>query len=195
MLRFIAALLLALSFPARAVEYSTVLPERSQITFTSKQMGVPVEGRFKKFNAAVLFDPAKPETGRAQIEVDLGSIDAGHPDADEEVKGKGWFNIKQFPIASFVAEGPGSLRALGNNRFEARGKISIKGRTHDVLVPFSYKPEAAGKETKAVLEGSIPILRSQFALGDGPWADTSVVADEVPIKFRFVLAEKTNTAK
>jgi polyisoprenoid-binding protein YceI len=166
-----------------AAEYVTLLPEQSRLTFRSKQMGVPVEGHFKKFGGTILFNPDRPETGRAQIDVDLTSIDAGSPDANDEVKTKGWFNLREFPTARFAAE-PGSLRALGKGRYEAKGKISIKGKTRDAVVSFDYKADG----TNAVLEGVIPILRTQYGVGDGPWADTSVVADEVPVKFRFVLA-------
>lgn len=170
-----------LSLNAMAVEYTVLLPEKSRVTFSSKQMGVPVEGHFKKFGGTISFDPAKPEAGKAQIEIDLASVDAGSADANDEVRGKGWFNLREFPTAKFTSE---SVRALGNNRFETKGKISIKGRTRDVVLPFDYKPEGAN----AVLEGTIPILRMQYGVGDGPWADTSVVADEVPVKFRLVIA-------
>lgn len=172
-------LLLLASFSAHAVEYGHVLADKSQITFTSKQMGVPVDGRFGKFAATLSFDPAKPEAGKAQIEVDLASVDAGSKDANDEVVGKGWFNAKEFPKARFVSSG---VKVLGNNRFEARGQMTIKGKTRDMTVPFSYKPDGAN----GVFEGVLPLLRTQFGIGEGAWADTSVVADEVPIKFRLV---------
>ena len=34
---------------------------RSSIRFVTRQMNVPVEGQFKRFEATVAFDPAKPE--------------------------------------------------------------------------------------------------------------------------------------
>jgi len=183
--RFLIALALALALTsAHAAEYGKLLPQQSRIGFTSKQMGVPVEGGFRKFAVNVAFDPTKPEAGRAAIEVDLASADAGSKDANDELMGKGWFNVKQFPTATFTSEGP--VRALGSNRYEARGKMSIKGRTRDVVVPFTYKPEGQN----AVLEGTIPLLRTQYGVGEGEWGDTSVVADEVPIRFHLVLAPK-----
>jgi polyisoprenoid-binding protein YceI len=168
---------------AWAVEYGNVIPEKSQITFTSKQMGVPVDGKFGKFTATLNFDPAKPEAGKAQIEVDLASVDAGSKDANDEVVGKGWFNVKEFPKARFVSS---SVKALGNNRFEARGQMTIKGKTLDMTVPFSYKTDGAGNATMGVFEGTLPLQRTKFGIGEGAWADTSVVADEIPIKFRLV---------
>lgn len=179
MKRLLLPVLLFAAFNAHAVEYGNVLADKSQLTFTSKQMGVPVDGKFGRFLAILHFDPAKPEAGTAQIEVDLASVDAGSKDANDEVLGKGWFNVKEFPKAKFVSN---SVKALGNNRFEAKGQMTIKGKTRDMTVPFAYKTDGAN----GVFEGTLPLQRTQFGIGEGAWADTSVVADEVPIKFRLV---------
>lgn len=170
-----------LPLAATAAEFNAVQLEKSQIAFVSKQMGVPVEGRFRKFAAQVAFDPAKPEAGRAQIEIDLASIDAGSAEANDEVKNKAWFNTREFPTAKFVSAG---VKSLGGGRYEARGQMSIKGRTRDVVAPFSYKPDGA----VAVVEGSIPVMRLQYGIGDGVWSDTSTVADEIQVRFRFTVA-------
>jgi polyisoprenoid-binding protein YceI len=39
-------------------------------------------------------------------------------------------------------------------------------------------------------DGSLPIKRTQFDVGSGEWKDTSVVADEVVIKFHLVATKK-----
>ncbi len=167
---------------AHAVEYTTVIPEKSKITFTSKQMGVPVDGKFGKFAAALNFNPAKPEAAKAQIEIDLVSVDAGSKEANDEVVGKGWFNVKEFPKARFVAN---SVKSVGGSRYEARGQMSIKGKTRDMTIAFSYRPDGVN----AVFEGLLPLQRTQFGIGEGAWGDTSVVADEVPIKFRLIASQ------
>ena len=52
-----AALALALAFTAApAHAQQKLVPAQSEIAFTSKQMGVPVDGKFRKFDAQV----AKP---------------------------------------------------------------------------------------------------------------------------------------
>jgi polyisoprenoid-binding protein YceI len=175
---------LALALPALAAgTYSRVLPEKSSLAFVSQQMGVSVDGTFRKFAATLDFDPAKPEAGKATLDIELASIDAGGTEANDEVKGKNWFDVKQFPTARFVST---SVKPLGNNKYEVRGQMSIKGKTREVAAPFTLKPEGAG----AVLEGSFPLKRLDYGVGTGAWGDTSVVADEVQIRFRLAVAGK-----
>ena len=176
----LAALILLASFGASAVEYSKVQADKSSIIFVSKQMSVPVEGVFKKFTAQVRIDPAKPEAGIAHIEIDLASIDAGSADADEEVKGKNWFNVAEFPRAVFVSS---SVKSLGGGKFEATGKMTIKGKSMDVRAPFTLKEGMSG----LIIDVVFVLKRLDFGIGSGLWSDTSVVADEVQIKFHLVL--------
>jgi polyisoprenoid-binding protein YceI len=186
-LRSLAAVAVLVATAAMAAELTQFSPEKSQITFVSKQMGVPVDGRFKKFDAKISVDPAKPETGKVQLEIDLASIDAGSSDADAEVKGKSWFNTAIFPKASFVSS---QVRGIGNGRYEALGKLTIKGTTRDVIAPFAVKLENGG----AWFDGSFTLNRLQFKIGDGVWADTATVADEIQVKFKvFVAADSTKS--
>lgn len=179
-------LLLALAalaaVPAGAAEYSALVPQRSQVAFTSRQMGVPVEGQFGRFSATLAFDPANPEAGRTTIDIDLASIDAGSAEANEEVIGKNWFNTKAYPTARFTST---AVKALGGGRFEVRGPLTLKGRTQEVAAPFSFKAEGAN----GVFEGVFTLKRLDYAIGEGTWGDTSTVANEVQIKFRFVAAQ------
>ncbi|TRZ70572.1 MAG: YceI family protein [Rhodocyclaceae bacterium] len=166
-----------------AAEFNVVQLDKSVVNFVSKQMGVPVEGRFKQFAAQISFDTGKPETGKAQIEIELASIDAGSSDANDEAKGKAWFNVREFPSARFVS---GGIKSIGNGRYEATGKMTIKGRTRDVVAPFSAKADGGN----LLIDGAIPILRLQYGIGEGAWADTGTVADEVQVRFRFTLAAR-----
>jgi polyisoprenoid-binding protein YceI len=170
----LVAVALPLRAPAQAVDY-----DKSEIGFVSRQMNVPVEGRFRKFTAQVRFDPRNLAAARAEIEVDLGSIETGSEEADTEVRKKGWFNLVAFPRARFVSTG---VRALGADRFEAKGLLSIKGATRDITAPFSVKRT----DESVVYEGGFTLLRLQFNIGEGIWSDTETVADEVQVRFRFV---------
>ncbi|MGB7990733.1 MAG: YceI family protein [Candidatus Methylophosphatis roskildensis] len=168
---------------ASAAEVGPVQIDQSRVAFVSKQMGVPIDGEFRKFTAHVSFDPAKPEAGRARIDIDMASIDAGSAEANEEVVGKNWFNVRQFPTAGFVSTG---VRPLGGGKFEVAGTLTIRDKTREVLAPFTMTTQAATVQ----FDGSFVINRADFGIGQGVWADFDTVANEVQIKFKLVAAAK-----
>lgn len=154
-------------------------PAKSSVTATFKQMGVPVEAPFKQFNAQIDYDAARPASSKATVEILTASLDLGDPDYNKEVAKKEWFNAAQFPKATFVSS---AITPAGAGKFNVAGKLSIKGRSANVSFPLLAKTEAG----KQVFEGSLPIRRLAFNIGEDEWKDTSMVADEVLIKFRVV---------
>jgi polyisoprenoid-binding protein YceI len=184
-----AALLLGAALSqnaAQAAEYDTVLADQSTLAFTVRQMSVPVEGRFKTFTAQLRFDPAKPELAAASLDIDLANIDAGSDEANDEVAGPHWFDTQHHPVARFVAV---SVRPLADNRFEIAGELTIKGSTQAVTASANFH----ARDNLGVLDGSLIIKRADFSIGEGPWADFSTVANEIPVRFRFVLSATPRT--
>ena len=175
------ALTSALTLPSlgHAVEFNAVQADKSAITFAYKQMGVGMEGRFKKFSAQLAFDPAKPTAAKATLDVDLASIDTGSAEANDEVAGKQWFNTKVYPTAHFSSS---SVKALGGNRYEVAGQLTIKGRNQVVTAPTTVTVQ--GKA--ATFDGTFTLKRADFAIGEGPWADFGTVANEIQIKFHVL---------
>ena len=175
-----AACTLAGSFAVSPTLAQTADLAKSEISFGFKQENVPGNGKFKKFTAQISFDAARPEATRANIEVDVTSVELGDAGWNSDIQGASWFNTKQFPRALFVLH---SAKAVGGGRFEAAGKFTLKGITRDVNASFSARTDAAG----TLLEGAVPLKRNDFKIGDGPWADTSVVANEVAVRFKVLL--------
>lgn len=178
-----AAALALLAGPALAVEYTAVDPAQSKLTFAYTQMGVNMDGNFSKFSAKLAFNPAKPEAAKAAMDVQLASIDAGSAEANGEVAGKAWFNTPAYPVAHFESTG---VKALGGNRFQLSGKLTIKGRTKDISTPVTFTP----KGNQGVFEGAFAFNRTDFAIGEGSWSDTSIVANPIQIRFKLLAIGK-----
>ena len=157
-----------------------IIRERSYIRFVTKQMNVPVEGQFRAFHGTVTFNPVNPAATKADFSVDTGSIDLNNEEGETEAKRKGWLDVPGFPVARFTAT---SVKAFGNNKFEATGKLSLKGVSADVVAPFTV----TDANQLRTVEGQFPLKRLQFKVGEGPWSDTDTVADEVLVRFRFTI--------
>jgi polyisoprenoid-binding protein YceI len=171
-----SVLALLLPLAAQAADYSKVDVKKSAINFSYQQMGVGMDGKFNEFTSTLHFDPAKPADGKAVFDVALASIDAGSEEANGEVAGKDWFNTSAFPTAHFES---GAIKALGDSHFEVTGKLTIKGKTIDVVVPATFKEE----NQQGVFAGSFTIHRGDFTIGEGSWSTFDIVANDIQIKF------------
>lgn len=175
-----AALALLASTALPALAQQKLVPAQSEIAFTSRQMGVPVDGKFRKFDAQLAFDPKKPEAAKIAMTVDLASVSLGAAEVETEVARPDWFATARFPQATFQSTG---VTPRGGNKFDVTGKLAIKGASRDVVVPVALA-QAGGSTTAS---GVFVIKRLDFRIGDGDWKDTSMVADDVQVKFKLTL--------
>jgi polyisoprenoid-binding protein YceI len=165
--------------PLAAQAQQAIVPAQSEVSFVSRQMGVPVEGRFKSFSAQVAFDPAKLATSKIAFSVDTGSADISR-EANVELVKPLWFNVAAFPKATFQST---AIKRVDATKYEVSGQLSIKGLSSNVVVPVTLAQN--GATTTAT--GAFPIKRLAFRIGEKEWADTSMVADEVQVKFKIAL--------
>ena len=170
---------LVVAGPADAAQ--TLLAEQSEILFVSTQMGVPVEGRFRQFDGQINFDPGNLPGSQIKLEIATGSATVGIKETDAELPKPTWFNVAAFPKASFESS---AIKATGPGRYEVAGRLAIKGLTQDVVAPVTIKQDGG----TTVASGTLSIARLAFKIGEGEWADTSMVADPVEIRFKIALS-------
>lgn len=165
--------------PAHAQQ--KLVPAQSEITFMTHQMGVPVEGRFRQFDAQVAFDPKQPAAAKISFTIALGSTAIGTAETESELLKSDWFDTSKYPQAAFTST---AVKPVGAGRLEVTGTLRIKGSSQTVTVPVLLA-QAAGLTAAT---GSFTLKRLDFRIGDGDWRDISVVANEVQVRFRLTLA-------
>ena len=173
-----ATLIMAMGISSSASAQQKLVPAQSEISFISKQMGVPVSGSFKKFDAQIAFDPRKPELTKVSFSVDLLSADIGNSETEQELKKPGWFDSLKVAAATFASSG---VKSLGGGKFEFSGKLAIKGISQNIVVPVTLTQ--ANGTTRVV--GSFNLKRLDFKIGDGDWNDVSLVANEVIVNIKL----------
>lgn len=152
----------------------------SEIGFTTRQMGVPVDGKFGKFTAQITLDPRQPASGSVAFSIDTASARFGSAEIDAEIPKAIWLDSKRFPQASFQSS---AIKAAGPGRFEVTGKLNIKGQVRDVVVPVQVV-QSAGTSTAS---GQFVIKRLDFKVGEAEWTDTSLLANEVTVRFKLAM--------
>jgi polyisoprenoid-binding protein YceI len=177
--RSLCSILLAVcAATAEAQTPTRLLPAQSEVLFVTRQMGVPVEGRFRTFDATLDLDPKKPETGSVSVRITMLSGLLGVAEADAELPKPIWFDVAKFPEANFKST---SIKSQGNGKFLVNGKLTIKGIERDVAVPVTITQ--AGPISTAT--GTFVVKRLDHTIGQNEWTDTTVVANDVHVRFKL----------
>jgi len=178
-LPLLAPLLVAASAGAQSAAPARLLPGQSEIAFQVKQSGVPIDGRFRRFEAQLALDPKAPQTGSVTITVDTASATVGFAESDVELPRAPWFNSAKFPHAVFQSS---AIKALGGGRFQAAGKLELKGTAHDLVVPVTIVQSGA----QSTATGELVVKRLDYKIGENEWTDVSLVANDVRVRFKLV---------
>jgi len=173
----LAVLCIALSpaAPAQSVD-----PSHSELVFVTRMMGVPVQGRFTRWDATLQFDPRHAQAGRVALRIDIASATFVASEVSAEARRAVWFDAAQFPQAAFDSA---SIKPLGGGRFEMSGRLTLKGRERDLVIPVNLAQ--TGSTGRA--SGSFTLQRLDFGIGTGEWADASLVEHEVQVRFQIAL--------
>lgn len=177
MRRFLMVSLMAFALPAHAAPWHVDVPN-SHLTFTAEQAGDQFTGRFTQFTPVIDFDPAAPQTGKIAITIDMASVAIDDKDRRDSLPTEDWFFTEKFPTASFTSS---NIIQSGNGGFTANGKLTLRGVTLDVALPFTLREEAGITHA----EGSVILQRQQFGVGQGQWADDQWVKFPVVVKFHL----------
>jgi polyisoprenoid-binding protein YceI len=179
-----AAMLAGASVSARAATW-TIDTAKSHLGFKGSENGAAFTGRFAKFSGTIVFDPANPATGHADVTIVTGSATTGDQQKDGALPGSDWFAVAQYPAAHFVAT---AFKANGPGAYEAIGTLTIRGVTKPMTLPFTLG--ISGDTAKA--DGSVALIRTAFGVGQGAWSTAQYVALQVSVSFDIV-ADKSGS--
>ncbi|MEO5658727.1 MAG: YceI family protein, partial [Polaromonas sp.] len=113
--------------------------------------------------------------------IDLNSAVVGDADTVKELKKPEWFNVAKFPNATFAST---AIKGTGQGKFDVAGNLTIKGASRPVSIPVTLTQSG----NASVAEGSFAIKRGDFKIGEGEWADVSIVANDVQVKFKLAVS-------
>jgi len=170
------ALLLLGPAPAFAADY--VQAPGSALTFAGNYQGEVFTGRFPGFATKLSFDPAQLATSRLDVTIPLATASTGNSDYDGEMRGSAFFDSAKFPQARYTAT---KFRALGGNQYAADGTLNLHGVSKPVTLTFSWTPGA-----KPVLTGKAVVKRLDFGVGEGDWADTDLIPNEIAVGTKVI---------
>lgn len=152
----------------------TVDKVASKVAFSSSFDGGAFTGSFRRWDAAIRFDPANLAGSSVTATFDMTSAFTGDSGRDEALPQDEWFAAGKFPKATFTAK---SFKALGGNRYQAVGTLTMRGVTKPLTLPFTLV--ITGNVAK--MNASVGLNRLAFGVGQGEWKTTEVVPGTVTV--------------
>lgn len=185
-LLLLVGLLFASSATAGPQDGWTIDPRASSLTFSATQIGSLVTGRFPVWTGEIVLDPASLGTARIDIRIETPSVTTNNRDVDSLLKGANFLDVQKFPQARFAST---AITAKGEDRYEARGTLTIRNVARNVVLPFTLAivddPAQPGR-SKGTARGRLVLKRLDFGVGQNEWAGTGQVADEVTVDLNVV---------
>ncbi len=106
------------------------------IQFKIKHLGYSwLMGRFNRFSGSFNLDEAQPENSSVNVTIETNSLDTNHAERDKHLRDKDFFDVKQFPQATFVSQ---SITLTSDKRAKITGLLTLKGISKPVVLNARY---------------------------------------------------------
>ena len=151
----------------------------STLSFATAWSGEAIQGRFERWTADILFSPDSLEGSKVSVSIDMSSVNTGDAQRDASLPAGDWFDTATNPKATFVAS---RFDKTGEGRFVAHGKLTLRGVSRPLDLPFRLKIDG----DRAEVSGVTSLDRTAFGIGQGEWKST----DQIPAKVTVRIAVK-----
>jgi len=152
-----------------------VVAKGSSIAFETAWSGQAVQGRFERWTADIRFSPEALDRSRVEVTIDVGSVDTGDAQRDATLPAGDWFDAATHPKAVFTAE---RFTRTGEGRFVAHGRLSLRGVSKPLDLPFRLKIDGDSAEVSGVTS----LDRTAFGVGQGEWTSTDQIPARVSVR-------------
>lgn len=150
----------------------------STVTFVIKNAGIKVDGKLEGLQATIKFDSQNLATSSIEASVETQTINTDNKTRDGHLRKEDYFDVAKYPKITIQSV---SFSKDGNNgnTYKGKFKLTIKGVTKEIEIPFSFSENG----NSATFKGSFTINRLDYKVGGNSW----VMADNVIISFKILV--------
>jgi polyisoprenoid-binding protein YceI len=170
-------LLLAI-FPYLLFTGNTWKITSSSIVFNIRNAGLNVDGSFTGLESEIKFDPLKPENATIFASVNSKTINTGNDMRDDHLMKAEYFDIEKFPKIQLQST---KIEKTGPISFKGLFKLTMKGISRDVIIPFNFLRLPDKQEIK----GSFQLDRRDYNVG----GNSISLSDKVTVTIILNVAE------
>lgn len=182
----LAPCLLLAGLPAMAANWA-LEPAESTVSFKYSYEGTPYEGEFRNVEALFDIDPINPGSCQFSVTIPIADISVDSPEVLDYLLDIELFDVDQFPTATFKAE---KCRLESGSAFVADGSLTIRDQTRPISFPFNLDVELYDGQVGFHLTSEVTIQRLDFGVGQGYWANTASIPNDVVVAVDVVAMQQ-----
>jgi polyisoprenoid-binding protein YceI len=168
---------------AAPVTHYTLDQAKSTLEFQFVQADARNKGKFTRFPVTLDFSPDNLATSKLDVVVETASLDTGDKERDDTLKSADLFSVAKFPQARFTS----TQITKTANGYDAVGKLTLRGVSRDIHVPFSFRAADEQGKPAGYLLGKTTLKRLDFGVGQGDWKSTEWVGNDVSVTYSLRL--------
>ena len=135
-----AAVLSLAAAPAFATDTLKFEVEHTYAQFSYSHFGMSRQsGKIMGATGTLVFDADDPTRDEVDIALDMNSLVTGLPGFDTQLKGKDYFDVAQFPTATFKST---KVEMTGDTTANVTGDLTIHGVTKSVVLAVTFTRKA-----------------------------------------------------
>ena len=168
-------------------------PAHSSFQFKIRHLTVSnVKGDFSKFQGVAIIDDQDITHLKVEVAIDAASVNTGHAQRDEHLRGSDFFDVTKYPTITFVSK---KVIKTDTNRLKVVGDLTPRGVTREITVdvegPTPEVKDPWGNFRRGAT-ATAKINRRDFGITWNKVLDTGglVVGDEVNIAIEVELVRK-----
>jgi polyisoprenoid-binding protein YceI len=172
----------------------TIDASHSHVGFSVRHLMISnVRGEFTKLGGSVTWDPARPETSRIDVEIDVASLNTREEQRDGHLKSADFFDSVKFPKITYRSRGVGK-RKRKDGTIEVVGDLTIRGVTRVVVLdvdgPTPEQTDPWGN-VRIAASARTTIKRSDFGMTWNSALETGgvLVGDDIHIEIELELVK------
>jgi len=131
---------------------------KSSVLFHIKNLGITVDGTLGGFKGDIKFDPANLAASTITATVETNTIDTDNGTRNDHLKSDSYFDVAKYPNITIKSV---SFKHNSGNNYTGVFSLTIKDKTNNVTIPFSY----AETGTNAEFKGNFEIKRTDYGVG------------------------------
>ncbi|MCB1671030.1 MAG: YceI family protein [Gammaproteobacteria bacterium] len=182
----LASTLLFVTAPTQAAMWE-LDPGQSLVYFKYSYGGEPFQGEFRNVQATFDIDPMRPSSCEFQVTIPIEDVYVDSPEVKDYLLDYELFDVDTWPTASFTAE---NCSVQSADTFVADGTLTIRDQTHPLSFPFNLTMETCDGQVCFHMTSEVTIQRLEYGVGQGYWANTAEVPNEVAIEVDVYAMQK-----